>query len=391
MTARARGGRALRALVVPAIFLVVCVVLSAMSGLSPSHIVSEIVTRLGRNCVLVLALIVPVVAGLGLNFAIVIGAMAGQAALIMVVAWGMRGLPAVGMAALLALPIALILGWLVGLLFNKARGKEMITGLIAGFFAAAPYQLIFLFSVGSLIPLSNEAMVLPGPADDSGKTTLGVGLRNTIDLVDLQHSLDELGEVEIHIEHDNVVVDDEPIPEWLPQERAATYTAIKLPLGVFAMIGLVCAGIVLLLRTKFGQQLRAMGQNAHVAEVQGIRVSRNRIIATMISIVIAALGQIIWLQNMGNMNTYNAHENVGLFAIGALLVSGASEERATWWQAILGVLLFHSLQIVLPQAGARLFPGHAMLGEYLRDALSYSIITLSLVVYAIQQRRRRTV
>lgn len=43
---------------------------------------------------------------------------------------------------------------------DRAKGREMVSGLIAGFFANGPYQLIFLFAIGSLIPFHNPAMVL---------------------------------------------------------------------------------------------------------------------------------------------------------------------------------------------------------------------------------------
>jgi simple sugar transport system permease protein len=379
MSLRDRSGDALRAILVPVLFAGVCIALAIAAGLPGAHLLSQIVSRFGRNGFLVLSLIIPIVAGLGLNFAIVIGAMAGQAALIMVTAWGVGGLSGVGLAFLVAFPIAVGLGWLVGLLFNRARGKEMITGLIAGYFANAPYQIVFIFLVGSIIPLSDVSMVKPGPADAAGELTPGVGLRNTIDFVDVHHSLDRVAEITFRVPLDagNPAVGLEP-----------TYTIIRLPGGVLILVALLCLFTTLFLRTKLGQELRAMGQDAHVAEVHGIRVARNRVVATIISIVLAAWGQVIWLQNWGNMATYDVHANVGFFAIGALLVSGASERRATWWQALLGVILFHSLQVVLPQAGARLFPAHADIGEYLRSALSYAVIAMSLVVYGIQQRRK---
>ena len=54
--------------------------------------------RVGRNTVLVLALLIPILAGLGLNFGIVIGAMAGQLAAILVVHWGGQGIGGFGAA-----------------------------------------------------------------------------------------------------------------------------------------------------------------------------------------------------------------------------------------------------------------------------------------------------
>jgi len=38
----------------------------------------------------------------------------------------------------------------------------MITGMIAGFFANGIYQLVFLFGVGTVIPMKDEKLMLPG-------------------------------------------------------------------------------------------------------------------------------------------------------------------------------------------------------------------------------------
>ena len=50
------------------------------SGVSVGYFFSELSSRVFRNSFLVLSLIIPVLAGLGLNFGIVIGAMSGQVA-----------------------------------------------------------------------------------------------------------------------------------------------------------------------------------------------------------------------------------------------------------------------------------------------------------------------
>ncbi len=51
------------------------------SGVSVGYFFSELSSRVFRNSFLVLSLIIPVLAGLGLNFGIVIGAMSGQVAI----------------------------------------------------------------------------------------------------------------------------------------------------------------------------------------------------------------------------------------------------------------------------------------------------------------------
>ena len=66
---------------------------------------------------------------------------------------------------------------------------------------------------------------------------------------------------------------------------------------------------------------------------------RTRVLAIVISTVLAGFGQIIYLQNIGTMNTYNSHEQIGMFSIAALLIGGASAVKASIPNAITGIIL----------------------------------------------------
>jgi len=127
-----------------------------------------------------------------------------------------------------------------------------------------------------------------------------------------------------------------------------------------------------------------MGQDDHVAAIAGIPVDRNRVIATVMYTVFASWGQLLFLQNIGTLNTYSSHEQVGMFAIAALLVSGATVSRASVGQALLGTLLFHTLFVVSPLAGKALL-GDAQIGEYFRVFVAYAVITVALALHAWQQ------
>jgi len=347
-------GSALARHAVPILFAVLCLSGIWVARITPPFLIGEMLVRVGRNTVLVLALLIPILAGLGLNFGIVIGAMAGQLAAILVVHWGGHGILGFGEAWLLATPLAVTFGILTGLLFNRAKGREMVTGLIAGFFANGVYQLLVLFAFGSLIPFHDVAMVLPQ----------GYGLRNTVDLTSIQYAVDDLVAVRVSLE--GVIT--------------------RVPVVSYAVVIGFCLFTLGFFRTKLGQQLRAMGQDPHVAEIAGIPVERNRVIATVLSTVLASWGQLLFLQNIGTLNTYSSHEQVGMFAIAALLVSGATVTRATVGQAILGVILFHTLFIVSPLAGKAL-AGDAQIGEYFRVFVAYAVITVALVLHAWQSAR----
>ena len=337
---------------VPILFLALSITMAAVAGLSPAFLMNEVITRFARNSLLVLSLLIPVTAGMGLNFSIVIGAMSAQAAAIAVTLWGIKGVSGFLTACLLATPLAAITGCLAGLVLNRAKGREMITSMILGFFANGIYQLIFLFLVGSVIPFNSKSMLLPQ----------GVGVRNTVDLINIAQSLDKI---------------------WRP-----VISGVRIPVvTVLVSLGM-CVVITFLLRTKIGQDLRAVGQDMNIAEVMGIKVDKTRIIAMILSTVIAAWGQLVFSQNIGTLNTYNSHEQVGMFSIAALLVGGASTRRATIFQALIGVILFHTLFVVSPLAGQKLF-GVPQIGEYFRVFVAYGIIAVALAIHAWQDRQMR--
>ena len=141
-------------------------------------------------------------------------------------------------------------------------------------------------------------------------------------------------------------------------------------------------------RTKLGQDLRAVGQDQHVSEVAGIKVNRCRIIAIILSMATAGIGQIIWLQNMAVMNTFQSHEQVGFYAIAALLVGGATVTRVTIWNAVLGTFLFHALFVVVPVAAQEVMHS-AQIGEYFREFIAFAVIGATLAIHAWRARRRR--
>lgn len=348
-----RPGRAVSAVLrngsVPLFFTALCAAGIIAARLDLTYLANEMIGRLARNSFLVLSLIIPIIAGLGLNFGIVIGAMAAQIALIIITHFELTGLTGLTVAALLSVPFAVTFGWLTGLVLNRAKGREMVTGMILGFFANGLYQLVFLVLVGTIIPMKNPILMLPS----------GIGLRNTVDLIEISYALDTafFGRVNVG-------------PLFIP---------------VFTLIvtAAICLVISFLVRTRLGQQMRAVGQDMHVAEVAGINVNRIRIIAIILSTVLAAWGQLIFLQNIGTMNTYNSHEQVGMFSIAALLVGGATTRRATIWNALVGVVLFHTLFVVSPLAGQRIL-GIPQVGEYFRSFLAYGVIAVALVLHAWQ-------
>lgn len=330
---------------VPILFIIFVAFCIPMSGFTSSYLTNEIISRLARDSFLILALLIPVMAGMGMNFGIVLGAMAGQIGIIFVTDWHIIGLPGLLLAMLISTPLAIVLGYFCGVLLNMAKGREMVTGYMLGFFMNGVYQMAVLYGMGKLIPISDPAILL----------SRGYGIRNAISLDKIQHSLDSL------------------IPLKLG--------SISIPVASFLVIALFCLFIVWFRKTKLGQDMRTVGQDMEVARSSGINVDKTRIISIVISTVLACYGQIIFLQNIGTVNTYNSHEQVGLFAVAAILIGGASVAKATIPNVFVGAILFHMVFIVSPRAGKELI-GQAQLGEYFRVFVSYAIIAISLALYA---------
>ena len=399
----------LRANAVTIMFIVLCVVCLVFSGQTVPYVLYELFGRLSRNAFIVLALILPIVAGMGINFAVTIGAMAAQISALWVIEWGISGLGGFLLAMLMTVPIAAFFGYLIGNLLNKMKGQEMIGGLILGYFANGLYQLLFLFIFGNLIPLNAPGLVIKG----------STGVANTIDLSTdrgFKYALDGLWRVSFGtglyilcgvlavVAIVNFLLKKNDLKKTLITVGccvalvvvyqipaiSALFAMVQIPMVTFMLVGLLCLFNNALMKTRLGQQFRAVGQNRTVANVSGINVDRVRVIAIMISTVLAGWGQLIFVQNMGSFQTYGAHEQVGLYAGAAILVGGASIRKATNAQALLGCVLFHLLFIVAPSAGKNLF-GDAAIGEYFRVFISYGVIALALVMHAwsgIQSKKK---
>ena len=448
------------------LFVLLCITAIYASKNPLTFVAGELFTRFGRNGFTVLSLLIPVLAGMGLNFGIVIGAIAAQIAVFWVVYWGFTGITGFLLCVLMSTPLAILFGWLVGRLFNKMKGAEMIAGLVLGYFADGLYQLFFLYIIGGIIPVDNPRLII----------STGVGVKNTIDLAgNLKYSLDTVPMIAIlkiaftimltaalvklvlyFLKKNGSLLNIimlaaaavlgfalisfiPPLTDFLSTDRLllldavtiaiivliayqvwdfinkklikkvpdykiarplsfialaiilyfATYLKpveqillfVRIPVTTYLCIVALCIFNSLILRTRLGQNMRTVGQSQTVANAAGLDVDRLRIIAMIISTVLACWGQLIYLQNIGTFSTYGAHTQVGQFAIAALLVGGASVQKANNKQAIIGVILFHTLFIVAPQAGKELF-NNAQLGEYFRVFVAYGVIAVSLAMHA---------
>ena len=404
----------LKKYVVTYLFIAISVFFIVVSGLDMNYVSSQLLLRLNRNAFIVLALIIPIIAGMGINFAITIGAMAAQIGLLLTINWEITGFAGIMVAALVTLPLALFFGFLIGKLLNKMKGQETIGSLILGYFANGAYQLLFLFIFGNIIPL-NENVTIVGSkgVQNTLNLTGATGLYTAVDSILQVPFMTALYVLCAVIAAWHIV---QCLRKKYTTKRAVTGVVlsaviaavfsipavsgvfnganggrrITVPLITWGFVLLLCLFNTLIMKTRLGQKFRAVGQNRMVANASGINVDRTRIIAIMISTVLAGWGQILFMQSdgIGTFQTYAAHEQVGLYAGAAILVGGASIDRATNVQALIGTFLFHSLFITAQSAASNLF-GDSAVGEYFRAFLSYGVIALALVIYAMRSAQQR--
>ena len=339
--------------IVPIMFIIICSICVPVSGFSLIYLINEVMTRLTRNAFLILSLLIPIMAGMGLNFGMTLGAMAGEIAIVLVSDWQIWGIPAIVLACIFSIPISILLGLFCGKMLNMAKSREMVTSYIISFFMNGIYMLLMLYAMGPIIPIKHTSIKLPR----------GYGIRNTVSMLNNRQCVDNA--------------------------LAFTVGGVKIPVLTLLIIAAMCLFIIWFRKTKLGQDMRAVGQDMEVAKSAGIDVEKTRIIAMVISTVMAGIGMVLYVQNLSSFSTYSSHSNVGMFAIAALLVGGASVDKASIGNVFLGVVLFHTLFIVAPTVGTKI-TGDSMVGEYFRVFISYAVITVALIMYEIKKRRQKS-
>ena len=344
--------------IVPIMFFIIIVIAIPLSNYSAEYLISQVVTRLARNAFLVLALLLPIMAGMGINFGMILGAMAGQIGLIFVTDWQVVGVAGLFLAMLISTPISILLGSFAGHVLNKAKGREMITSMMLGFFISGIYLFFILYLCGLIIPFFTKTGII---------LSRGYGVRNALSLP-TQNGFDFLFDRLLGFR--------------------LSIKSVHFPLFTFLLIALNCLFTVFFRKTKLGQNMRSVGQDMKVARARGIHVEKVRLQAIVISTVLAGYGQIIYLQNIGTLNTYNGADQAALFAAAALLIGGATVYKATILNALVGTVLFHLMFIVMPAAGKNL-TGQAMVGEYFRTFVSYAVVTITLILHAWKRARNK--
>lgn len=324
-------------------FLILLIGLSYILHMDLVVLMNESMVKLVMNGVLVLSLIPMLNVGAGMNFGLPVGIIGGLVGMCLAVNFRMTGFYGFFMAILFTLMICTLLGWIYGLILNRVKGREEIAGIFIGF-SFIPLMNYFW----TLAPFQNREMLYP---------IGGQGLRPKISLENyFNHILDNCGLISIG--------------------------NIEIPVGLIVIFAIICLFLYLYFRTKIGRATIAVGENEAFAKLSGINISQTRLIAIIISTIIAGFGICIYAQSYGFIQLYDEPLSMAFPAVSAILIGGSTGKKTFIFEAILGTYLLQSMYLLsVPIANEILVPE---LTEILRTFITYGII-----LYALLVRERR--
>jgi simple sugar transport system permease protein len=234
--------------------------------------------------------------------------------------------------------VALPLGWAYSLLLNRMKGSEMTISTYVG------YSFVSLMCIGwLLLPFYNPRIVFP---------LRGSGMRVTHSLLGVYaHTLDNLGALRIG--------------------------SLKVPTGLLLFLLLMCLLLWVFSRSKIGIAMSAVGSNRRFAEASGVNVDHMRTLGTVLSMMIAAVGIVVYSSAFGYAQLYNAPKQLGFITASAILIGGASVRKAKVSHVIIGVFLFEGV-LTLGQQVANAAVSGGGLSEVMRIMISNGIILYAL-------------
>ena len=318
-------------------FLVLLLVLAPFVGADLPTQISNIINRFSWNGILVLAMVPMVHSGCGLNFGLPLGIISGLLGATLSIEFGFTGRLSFLMAILIATPFALIFGTIYGWLLNKIKGGEMMIATYVGFSSVSMMCMMWL-----LLPYHSPNMVW----GLSGK-----GLRTTISL-EGYYDKALAGIAQINIGR------------------------ISIPTGTLLFFALLAFGIWAFLHTKTGTAMTAVGSNPAFAKAAGINVDKIRMLSVVMSTWLAAIGILVYEQGFGFIQLYMAPFYMALPAVSAILIGGATVNKATIMNVIVGTILFQGIVTMTPTVMNNMI--HMDMSEVIRIIASMGMILFAL-------------
>ncbi len=330
--------------IIIALFLLSLFVIAPFFGVRVDTSFNDVITRFGMNAIMVLSMVPMIQSGCGLNFGIPVGLIAGMIGAVVSLELNLVGFAGILMAFLIGIAIAAVFGFFYGLLLNRVKGDEMIIATYVGF-----SFVFFMNMMWLVLPFRNPASV---------QGFKGEGLRVTISVENYWfHQISNFLKIDI-----------------------SNY--LTIPTGmilIFAVMSLIVWGFF---KTKTGTAITAVGSNPDYARASGISIDKMRIISVMLSTMIAAVGMIVYEQSFGFIQMYNSPLAFSFPSVAAVLLGGASVNKASIGNVIIGTLLFQGILTMTPSVINSAI--NIDISEIIRI-----IVSNGMIVYALTRKGRR--
>ncbi len=286
------------------LFLIGLFILGAVQGVSVADLLSNSIGRFAMNAMLTLSMVPAIQCGIGPNFGLPVGIIAGLLGLVISMEFGLTGFTGLFAAAVLGILLGAVFGVLYGHLLNRVKGQEMMVGTYVGFAVVSGMCMFWL-----LMPFRNPRLIW---------TLGGEGLRVTISLSDFFSNV-------------------------LDNFLAIRAGVFKFPTGLVLCVLAVAILYRIFEYTRLGTAMDLAGQNEQFARAAGINVERMRVTGTAMSTAMGALGIVLYAQSYGFVQLYTAPLMMAFPAVAAILIGGATPRAAGISNAIVGTFLFQTL------------------------------------------------
>ncbi len=321
-------------------FLILLFILAPIVGADFPTQITNVLNRFSWNAVLVLAMVPMIHSGCGLNFGLPLGILAGLLGTTLSIEFGFTGGLCFIMAIVLSTPIAIVFGMVYGALLNRIKGGEMMIATYVGFSSVAFMSMMWL-----LIPYRSPSMVM---------AYTGVGLRNMFSLENFfSNILSDIARIQIG----NLII----------------------PTGAILFFALLALGMWAFLHTKTGTAMTAVGSNPAFARAAGINIDRSRMLSVIMSTWLGAIGILVYQQGFGFAQLYMAPFNMALPTVSAILIGGASVNKASIANVIIGTILFQGIVTMTPTVMNAAV--HMDMSEVIR-----MIVSNGMIIYALTRK-----
>ena len=323
--------------IIIAAFLLLMFIIAPFTGVNFWSQITNVTNRFSWNAVLVLAMVPMVHSGCGLNFGLPVGIIAGLLGVTMSIELGFTGLASFVMAIVIATPFALMFGMAYGWLLNKIKGGEMMIATYVGFSVVSFFCMMWL--------------ILPYKKPDMAWGFEGTGLRTTFPV-------------------------DRYFGGVLSNFLKIEIGKLVIPTGALLFFALLAFLMWAFLHTKTGTAMTAVGSNPTFARAAGINVDRIRMLSVVMSTWLAAVGILVYEQGFGFVQLYNAPFNMALPAVSAILIGGATANKASITNVVIGTILFQGIVTMTPTVMNGLI--NLDISEVLRVVVSNGMILYAL-------------